>query len=78
MTFNKETFRWELVLGKGRLGKPIDYHFTVRTAEGLERDFPLAGPELPLRIPAPSRLVLNEVLPRPRRELRAPQQQRDH
>ena len=70
LAWNKESFRHELTLGADRLGRPIDFYFTARSAGGLERAYPLPGPDLPLRIPRRPKLFINEVLSRPSRGAR--------
>jgi hypothetical protein len=67
LSYDKETFRHQLTLGPERIGRRISYYFTARSADGVERAYPLPGPQALLRVPARSGLVINEILPRPQR-----------
>jgi len=70
LAYQKEGFRHELPIGDellSRLGRRIAYYFVARTAEGLERAYPLPGPAAPLWISDPPPVSINELLPRPLR-----------
>ncbi len=63
-------FRHEILIGDdllARLGRRIAYHFIARTAEGLERAYPLPGPRASLWIADRPPVFINELLPRPLR-----------
>ncbi len=68
LSYNKDTYRYELILGQEILGRRIAYYYSARSRDGVERIYPLTGPQGVLWIPVIPPLFINEVLPRPRRE----------
>ncbi len=77
--FQRVGLRWDesrhqFLIGLKKEEKPrrTDYYLLARSPDGVERAYPLAGPELLLTIPVLPPLEINEVLPRPdRRESEA-------
>ncbi len=72
LAWDDKGFQFVIHLAAAPNRKRTAYYFLARSAEGVERVFPLAAPRLTFILPVEAPVRLNEVLPRPGRAAGAP------